>query len=283
MFKQVTIIGPGLLGASLILAVKKKQLAEKIVVWTRSAVGAQNVSKNLPADKVEQSLTSSVGGSDLVVLCTPVETITSILASIVGALKTDCIVTDVGSVKTDICRKAEDLFKKSGAIFIGSHPMAGSEKSGMEHANENLFINRPCIVTPIDRENSASLKKISCFWEQLGMKNIFMNPEDHDKQLSDLSHLPHLISSILAYCLSDNAKDASSLCGQGLRDTVRIAGGSPELWAGILEQNQTNILASLGKFQKSLQVAQSLILENNFTGLTEFLERGKSFQKSLNK
>tara|TARA_B100000282_G_scaffold287636_1_gene255397 strand:- start:68 stop:919 length:852 start_codon:yes stop_codon:yes gene_type:complete len=283
MFKQVTIIGPGLLGASLILAVKKKQLAEKIVVWTRSTVGAENVSKNLPADKVEESLTYSVRGSDLVVVCTPVETITSILASIVGALKTDCIVTDVGSVKTDICRKAEDLFKKSGANFIGSHPMAGSEKSGMEHANENLFINRPCIVTPIDEDNSTSLKKISRFWEQLGMKSIFMNPEDHDKQLSDVSHLPHLISSILAHCLSDSAIDASSLCGQGLRDTVRIAGGSPELWAGILEQNQTNILASLGKFQKSLQVAQSLILENNFTGLIEFLEKGTCFQKSLNK
>ena len=277
MFKQVTIIGPGLLGASLILAVKKKQLAEKIVVWTRSAVGAQNASKNLPADKVEQSLTSSVGGSDLVVLCTPVETITSILASIV-TLKTDCIVTDVGSVKTDICRKAEDLFKKSGAIFIGSHPMAGSEKSGMEHATENLFINRPCIVTPIDKENSASLKKISCFWEQLGMKNIFMNPEDHDKQLSDLSHLPHLISSILLIAFQMMRKMHLAFVGK-VYEIQRIAGGSPELWAGILEQNQTNILASLEKFQKSLQVAQSLILENNFTDLSNFLREAQVFKR----
>ena len=158
MFKQVTIMGPGLLGASLVLAIKKKFLAEKIVVWARSEKTAENALKKLPVLQVEKDLTTSVRGSDLVVVCTPVETITSILHSVVGELKQDCLVTDVGSVKAEVCRSAKNLFKNNKSFFIGSHPMAGSEKSGMDHANENLFLNRTCIITPEENTDSKPIK-----------------------------------------------------------------------------------------------------------------------------
>ena len=283
MFKQVTIIGPGLLGASLVLAIRKKHLAEKIVVWARSDKSAQDALDQLPVDRVEKNPSASVEGSNFVILCTPVETINSILSSIVGELKQGCLVTDVGSVKCRVCGEASDLFKNRNACFIGSHPMAGSEKSGMAHASENLFKNRPCIITPEDEESSEQIKVLKLFWEKLGMQNIIMTPEIHDRQLSNISHLPHLISSTLAHSLSEKTDDARSMCGQGLRDTVRIAGGSPELWTGIIQQNQANVLSSLEKFQTSMEKVRSYISQNNFDGLREFLETGANFQKEINK
>ena len=283
MFKQVTIMGPGLLGASLVLAVKKKLLAEKIVVWARSENTAKNALEKLPVDQVERNPSVSVRGSQLVVLCTPVETITSILNSIIDDLDESCIVTDVGSVKSEICKNAQNLFKKSKSSFIGSHPMAGSEKAGMDHANEHLFSNRTCIITPDDNVDSKQLKKLTLFWEHLGMKSILMNPQEHDAKLSQLSHLPHLVSSVLAHSLYDKIDEAAMLCGQGLRDTVRIAGGSPELWAGIIEQNKINILESVEKFEESFQIVRNLISQNDFNGLQEFLKQGSVFQENLNK
>ena len=283
MFKQVTIMGPGLLGASLVLAVKKKLLAEKIVVWARSENTAKNALEKLPVDQVERNPSVSVRGSQLVVLCTPVETITSILNSIIDDLDESCIVTDVGSVKSEICKNAQNLFKKSKSSFIGAHPMAGSEKAGMVHANENLFSNRTCIITPDDNTDSEQLKKLTLFWEHLGMKSILMNPQEHDAKLSQLSHLPHLVSSVLAHSLHDKIDEAPMLCGQGLRDTVRIAGGSPELWAGIIEQNKINILESVEKFEESFQTVRNLISQNDFNGLQEFLKQGSVFQENLNK
>ena len=283
MFKQVTIMGPGLLGASLVLAVKKKLLAEKIVIWARSENTAKNALEKLPVDQVERNPSVSVKGSQLVVLCTPVETITSILNSIIDDLDASCIVTDVGSVKSEICKDAQNLFKKSKSSFIGAHPMAGSEKAGMDHANENLFSNRTCIITPDDNTDSEKLKKLTLFWEHLGMKSILMNPQEHDAKLSQLSHLPHLVSSVLAHSLCDKIDEAPMLSGQGLRDTVRIAGGSPDLWAGIIEQNKINILESVEKFEESFQTVRNLISQNDFNGLQEFLKQGSVFQENLNK
>ena len=283
MFKQVTIMGPGLLGASLVLAIKKKLIAKRIVVWARSEKTAENVLKKLPVDQVEINPDASVLGSDLVILSTPVETITTILNSIVGALQEDCLVTDVGSVKSKVCRDAGNLFKKKKSVFIGAHPMAGSEKSGMDNANENLFLNRTCIITPDDKADPAFVKKLSLFWEHLGMRNIFMGSEEHDSKLAELSHLPHLVSSVLAHSLSDKTNGASMISGQGLRDTIRIAGGSPDLWTGIIQQNQINVLESLKNFEHSLKLARDLISEKKYNGLKLLLEQGAEFQKNLNK
>ena len=283
MFKQVTIMGPGLLGASLVLAVKKKLLAEKIVVWARSENTAKNALEKLPVDQVERNPSISVEGSQLVVLCTPVETITSILNSIIDDLDASCIVTDVGSVKSEICKDAQNLFKKSKSSFIGAHPMAGSEKAGMDHANENLFSSRTCIITPDDKADSEQLKKLTLFWEHLGMKSVLMNPQEHDAKLSQLSHLPHLVSSVLAHSLYDKIDEGPMHCGQGLRDSVRIAGASPELWARIIEQNKINILESVEKFEESFQTVRNLISQNDFNGLQEFLKQGSVFQENLNK
>lgn len=282
MFKQVTIMGPGLLGASLVLAIREKSLAESVVIWARSEQTAEKARSKLPADEVETDPVKSVMGSDMVIICTPVETMSSILSNIFNHLEEGCLVTDVGSVKGIICENAKDLFKFDGISFIGSHPMAGSEKSGMEHANADLFSNRPAILTPEPKCNQIHLRKLIEFWEILEMTVHQLTSAEHDKVIATLSHLPHLVSSALSFTISDQAKLASRLSGQGLRDTIRISGGDPSLWTGILSENKAQVLSGLKDFEDSIRMIKSLISEDDKEGLEEFLRKGSLLQKSVN-
>ena len=281
MFKQVTIMGPGLLGASLVLAIREKGLADSIVIWARSEQTAEKARSKLPADEVETDPVKSVMGSDMVIICTPVETMSSILSTIVNHLEEECLVTDVGSVKGIICENAKDLFKSPGISFIGSHPMAGSEKSGMEHAHADLFSNRPAILTPEPNCNQKHLEKLIEFWEILEMTVHQLSSAEHDKVTASLSHLPHLVSSALSFAISDQAKLASQLSGQGLRDTIRISGGDPSLWTGILSENKAQVLSGLNDFEDSIRMIKNLISEEDREGLEEFLKKGALLQKSL--
>ena len=245
MFKQVTIMGPGLLGASLALAVREKSLAERIVIWARSEQTAEKARSQLFADQVETDLVKSVMGSDMVIICTPVQTMSSILSTLVNHLEDGCLVSDVGSVKGIICENAKDLFKSPGISFIGSHPMAGSEKSGMEHAHADLFSNRPVILTPEPDCNQIHLGKLIEFWEILDMTVHQLSSAEHDKIIATLSHLPHLVSSVLSLYHFRRSKTGLSVIRTGLRDTIRISGGDPSLWTGILAENKTQVLSGL--------------------------------------
>jgi prephenate dehydrogenase len=210
-----------------------------------------------------------------------VETMSSILSTIVNHLEEGCLVTDVGSVKGIICENAKDLFKFPGVSFIGSHPMAGSEKSGMEHAHADLFSNRPAILTPEPNCNQKHLRKLIEFWEILEMTVHQLSSAEHDKVIASLSHLPHLVSSVLSFTISDQAKLASKLSGQGLRDTIRISGGDPSLWTGILSENKAQVLSGLKDFEDSIRMIKNLISEDDREGFEEFLKKGALLQKSL--
>lgn len=282
MFNQITVIGPGLLGASICLAVRERCLARRIVVWTRKESSNKKSKQNLDIDHVVNDLEESVVGSDMVILCTPVETIPQILELIVQKLKNDSMVTDVGSVKLSICRTAKDLFKSSSANFIGSHPMAGSEKSGMDYATASLFEDRPCILTPaVDFKNQEKFNLLKIFWENLGMVVHKKTPFEHDRIISQLSHLPHLISSVLSYSLSDSGEDERELAGQGLKDMIRISEGEPNLWSGILMENKENLLLCLDQFQLSLAESKNFIEREDLEGLKHFLQKGVLFKKSI--
>jgi prephenate dehydrogenase len=281
MFKQVTIMGPGLLGASLVLAIREKSLAESIVIWARSEQTAEKARKKLPGDRVETDPAKSVVGSDMVIICTPVETMSSIFSTIVDHLAKGCLVTDVGSVKGVVCEKAKTVFKSPGVSFIGSHPMAGSEKAGMENARVQLFKDRPTIITPESDCEQKHLEKLKEFWQSLGMVVHQLSSEEHDQAVASLSHLPHLISSALSFTISEQAKLASELSGQGLRDTIRISGGDPSLWAGIFSENKAQVLSSLKDFEDSIQIIKDLISKDERKGLEEFLKKGSLLQKSV--
>ena len=283
MFPQVTIIGPGLLGASLAMALRRHKVCDRIVIWARSSDRVQECMEQEWCDHAEVNLARAVSGSSVVVVCTSVASISPLVSTIMSESSEGMIVTDVGSVKEEICIEAEISAKGTSGSFIGSHPMAGSEKSGMKYAKADLFDGKPCIVTPSENTPEQDTQVIREFWEKLGMKVFSMNPREHDRSVAYLSHLLHLLSSSLAHCLDEIPEEWKKLAGRGLLDTTRIAEGDPNLWEQIMIANKSHLLETVSKLEKSLKMAKDQLKKGSGKELREFLETGSMFRKSLDK
>ena len=281
MFQQITILGPGLIGASLAMAVKERRLAARVVTWSRRPeTRAKCIAKSW-CDAVLDTPEKAVTGSDLVVICTPVQTIVSLLAQIRPALAASALVTDVGSTKSLICREARSALEGHSATFLGAHPMAGSEQAGMEHAQADLFENAACILTPLDDASTEAIAKLSAFWDTLGMTISTVSPEKHDEIVAHVSHLPHLLASTLCGYLATQDNTWRNLAGGGLRDTTRVASGDPQLWKQILEQNSDEVLRAIEGFENQLYQFKTALLNKDSLGVIVQLERGKAFRDQL--
>ena len=281
MFQQITILGPGLLGASLAMAVKERGLATRVVTWSRRPESRAKCLNQSWCDAVLDTPEQAVVGSDLVVICTPVQTIVPLLVQIRPALATDVLITDVGSTKSLICREARSALEGHSATFLGAHPMAGSEQAGMEHAQSDLFEKAACMLTPLDQASSAAIVKLSAFWETLGMTVSIVSPEKHDEIVAHVSHLPHLLASTLCGYLATQDDTWRTLAGGGLRDTTRVASGDPQLWKQILEQNSDEVLRAIEGFEQQLHHLKTALLNQNSLGIVAQLERGKTFRDQL--
>jgi prephenate dehydrogenase len=194
-----------------------------------------------------------------------------------SALKRGAIVTDVGSVKAGVVRELESLVAKAGAHFVGSHPMAGAEKTGVAAARENLFENAVCVLTPTKKSNAAAVRKLEQFWKSLGARVLKLPPEQHDLFASRASHLPHVIAAVLANLVLNPAspKMQSQLCATGFRDTTRIASGSPEMWRDIALANRKNLAKSLDTFISELQKFQRTLKNADAKAVSKFFETAK--------
>ena len=188
------------------------------------------------------------------------------------------LLTDAGSVKEEICREIETDWQ-SPARFVGSHPLAGSEKTGFEHADADLYEGRVCVVTPTASTRNVDAERIGDFWEILGARVFELTPEDHDRALAATSHLPHLISATLAGILRP---EHGEFAATGYRDTTRIAAGDPDLWTGIFLQNRDHLLASAGRFEAQLKAFQAALKEGDVESLKNLLETAKRNRDSLN-
>jgi cyclohexadieny/prephenate dehydrogenase len=281
MFQQITILGPGLLGASLAMAVKERGLAARVVTWSRRPESRAMCLNQSWCDAVFDSPEEAVAGSDLVVICTPVQTIVPLLVQIRPALAADTLISDVGSTKSLICREARSALEGHSATFLGAHPMAGSEQAGMEHAQSDLFEKAACILTPLDEASSAAIAKLSAFWETLGMTVSIVSPEKHDEIVAHVSHLPHLLASTLCGYLATQDDTWRTLSGRGLRDTTRIASGDPQLWKQILEQNSDEVLRAIEGFEQQLHHLKTALLNQNSLGIIAQLESGKTYRDQL--
>lgn len=281
MFDSLTIIGPGLLGASIAMSAMEGKLAQTLHVWARSDSKRKRCSEAPWCDRVHESLEDAVKDSDLILLCTPVDTMIPLLESIVPHLKAGALVTDVGSVKRSICEGADQIAKQIPLNFIGSHPMAGSEKGGMEHASHDLLKGAPCILTPTEQTDSAQLQSLNAFWTQLEMRTSCMSPQAHDSLIARISHLPHIVASLLAASLDDIPEDAFSHAGGGLKDTTRIAGGNPDLWQSILAENNEAVLHSISAFESVLETLKSSLENKDFDRLNQILKTGQSVRKRI--
>ena len=281
MFEKMTILGPGLLGASLAMASRQKKLANKIVVWARRKEAATKCKSQNWCNEAFVEIPEAVAGSQFVVICTPVRHIERIVSTISSNVDEGCLVTDVGSVKQKICTKASESFKKSNAIFIGSHPMAGSDRTGMSHASNLLFEGRPCFVTPEDNQDEHEIQKLVSFWKELGMKVSTASPVEHDAIVAHLSHLPHAISMVICNLLAKSPPKWNQMSGQGLRDTTRIAAGDPAMWEEIFSQNRTALLHAAKSFEKEFKEWIKILEEGNTSEILNQLSNGKVFRDSL--
>lgn len=277
-FRKITIIGVGLLGGSIGLAVKRRSPATRVTGFVRRKAGVRECLNAGAVDVAVTDLAAAVAGADLVVLCTPLAQMQALAREIVPALKRGAVVTDVGSVKASVVREVESLVQKAGGCFVGSHPMAGAEKNGVAAARANLFEQTVCILTPTARTSQAALKKVEHFWKQIGSRVIKMRPELHDALVSRSSHLPHLIAAALAnYVLKpEPSRLQATLCATGFRDTTRIASGSPEMWRDIALSNRRHLSRSLADYISDLQEILRWVKSGDAQRLMRFFETAKN-------
>ncbi len=276
-FRRVAIVGVGLMGGSLGMALKKYQLAREVVgVSAHSQTLDQAIQKGA-IDMGFMDIPKGVANADLVVLATPVQTILQLLPTISASLRRGCLVTDLGSAKLEIVEKAESTLSLPG-LFVGSHPLTGSEKKGVEYARAELFENTRCIMTPTSKTSPVAKEKIKHLWTKLGAKVEFLSPEEHDRILAQVSHLPHL----LAYVLMESIPQESlPYAPQGLKDSTRIAASSPQMWNDICMANSKNILHALDEVVKHLSSIRKAVINRDQKTLMNHFTRAKEKRDTL--
>jgi prephenate dehydrogenase len=258
---KVSLIGVGLLGGSLGLALRQRRLAGEVVGFARRSASVGEAERSGAVDRATLDLADAVRDADLIVLCTPLGQMAPLARAMLPHLKRGVVVTDVGSVKGSVVRELERLLARVGARLVAGHPMAGSEKAGVGAARADLFENAVCVLTPTPRTHAASLRKVEQLWRAVGSRVLRMEAAAHDRAVSRSSHLPHAVAAAVAHWVLDpgQADEVALLCAGGFRDTSRIASSSPEMWRDIALSNRKNLSRQLAGLAKSLvQLQQAL-------------------------
>ena len=281
-FQKITIVGVGLLGGSLGLASRRRRLARQVTGYVRRTASVKDCRKTGAVDSATTDLLTAVTDADLVILCTPLGQMKLLTKQLLPALKRGAIVTDVGSVKARVVRELESLVAKAGGHFVGSHPMAGAEKTGVITARANLFDGAMCIATPTRKTNPVALRKVERFWEGVGGRGLRLTPELHDALVSRSSHLPHVVAATLASHSLHPAqpKAVAALCATGFRDTTRIASGSPEMWRDIALANRKNLAKAVKALIADLEKFQLTLSKSDPEAIARFFEIAKQRRDS---
>jgi len=275
--QTLTIVGVGLIGGSLAAAVKQRGVAQRVIGVGRSPEKLQGAIDRGWLDAATSDLRAAAQVSDFIIFCTPVDRIASGVREIATVCRCNTLITDAGSTKGDICADLSSGLPP-GVEFIGSHPLAGSEKSGYEFSDPDLFADRVCVLTPVDRTSDSGFRRLNAFWNSLGSRVITMSPEAHDQAVAETSHLPHLAAAALAATLSP---EHQPLAARGFRDTTRIAAGDADLWTSILMCNSASIRESLEKFARILDQYQQALKVGDAVELRRLLDLGKQVREKL--
>ena len=284
LFNQISVIGLGLIGSSISLAIKKNKIANKVIGYSRSNRTRKAANKLNLVDTVVNNLIKSVKGSDLIIICTPLSIYPKIIREIMPHLKKNSIVTDVGSAKSTTINEVSDLFGKC-VEFIPAHPIAGTEQSGPYAGFPELFIGRWCIITPLKNNKPSSVNKIKKLWKSLGSKVEIMSPERHDRVMAITSHLPHMI----AYNIVSTAANLESVTKQeiikysasGFRDFTRIASSDPVMWRDIFLKNKDAVLKMIGRFSKDLSALQKAVRWEDSETLYKIFSRTRKVREKI--
>jgi len=276
-WNRVTIIGVGLIGGSLGLALKKAGLARMVVGVGHRTASLEEALARGAVDETTLDAAGGVRGSDLVVLATPVGTFREMAARIAPALAAGAIVIDVGSTKAQVVALLEKTVPE-GCAFVGCHPVAGSEQRGAAHARADLFQGATCVVTPTARTPKEALRRVIETWAQVGMTVRLLDAAVHDRLLAEVSHLPHVVASALVQAVSG---ESEPLVGPGWADTTRIAGSDPQLWRDILMSNAGEVASALERFQDTLAAFQAALGQGDAARIEALLAESKDRRDRL--
>ena len=280
-FDTVAIVGVGLMGGSIGLALRKERMARHVIGIGRRLEQLRQAENRGAVTEVTTDLRQGVASANFVVVCTPVGDVPEFVAAAAKACKPETIITDVGSTKAAIvtaCDKALADSKGLWASFVGSHPLAGRERTGVEFAREDLFQRRTTVITPTQETRPEAASKVEAFWQGLGCKVVRMTPAEHDISIAATSHLPHLIASALA---AATPADLLTLTASGWADTTRIAAGDVDLWRQILLDNRVNTLKALAPFEKVLSELRQALESADGAALARLLQQGKRIRDTV--
>lgn len=273
----LTIVGVGLIGGSIGRAAKQRGLARHVLGVGRQQASLDQALACGAIDEASLDLPATVQRADVAVFCTPVTQIAAQVLTVARGCRPGTLLTDAGSTKAAIVG-AVDGQLPGGVAFVGSHPLAGSEKRGPQFADAALFQDRVTVVTPTPATDAAAVKQTVAFWEALGSRVVRMTPNDHDRALALTSHLPHLVASALTGLLPAALYD---LTATGFRDTTRVAAGDPSLWTGIFLQNRDAMLDALGQLQDRLLEIKMALAAGDSAAMDRFLDQAKRIRDAL--
>ncbi len=277
---KIAIVGPGLLGGSLALALRARQPSLQISLWARRESAIAEVRDAGLGEIASTDLAAVVADAQLVVLCVPIGSMAALAEKIAQVIAPETVVTDVGSVKLSVVEKLSPIFAQGGT-FIGSHPMAGSEQSGLAAARVDLFEGAACIITPEPTTQPLAIKTVRELWEMLGGRVQILSPADHDEIIARVSHLPHLLAAALVNLAVAEHPHALDFSGPGFCDTTRIASGPPAMWAEIFEQNRAALAKSVNAMIENLRDVLKLLDTADARSLEGFLTEAKQRRDTL--
>jgi prephenate dehydrogenase len=277
MINKLAIIGIGLIGGSLARALRRAGAVGEVVGYGRSLANLKLAVDLGVVDHAETSLSAAVEDADMVVLAVPVGSMAELLGRMAGSISRETVVTDVGSVKADVCQAAREALGQSYSRFVPGHPIAGTEQSGVAAAREDLFQHHKVILTPDGETDPGAVEFVRAMWEDVGGNVRLMDAEQHDLVLAASSHLPHILAFGLVDMLvrRDEHREIFDYAAGGFRDFTRIAGSDPVMWSDICSANAAPILELINQYRHDLEELAQAIERGDREWLEQVFRRAR--------
>ena len=284
-FRRAVIVGVGLLGGSLGMALKNRRLADRVVGLVRRRVTIAPARNRGAVDEARLDPRAALAGADLVVFATPLARTPALIAELAGFIPPGALVTDVGSAKTAFLAELRRRLPAPAFAFASSHPMAGAEQGGVGAARADLFEGSRCLLIREAQTPGGALRRLRRLWRAVGCRRVVeLAPKVHDRWVAHVSHLPHVVAAALSRVLADRARrepGMPAIAGGGLRDTTRIAAAPPELWVEILGANRRELLPAVAGLRRALAEFETRLRRGNDASLRAALKDAAAFRRAL--
>ncbi|MCE5324564.1 prephenate dehydrogenase [bacterium] len=282
IFDTVAIVGVGLIGGSLGMAMKKHDLAGRVIGIGRTEQKLMRAKILGAIDDYSLDLDNGAADADLIVICTPVCLIAPSLKRMASSIKPGAIVTDVGSTKSRVIKEVEAVLPE-GIFFVGGHPMAGSEQAGVESASADLFQEATYALTTTENTNLDALGKLAAMADSIGSNVEIMNPDEHDRAVAIISHLPHVISAALLEIAEQSQHESGKvfrLAAGSFRDLTRVSDSPPEIWRDICATNSNALIHAIEKFMQSLDDFKIALESGDEEAISRFFEQASKIRST---